>query len=89
MRLSKSQKRVLRTMGRIAADAIQVTRPQGGEAVYCARSGQYPRGPHWRTLSAMERKGLLTSDWGEDVDLIFFYLTPKGHEIAERLADAS
>ena len=86
MKLSEPQKRVLRTMERVEAEEIEVTRPQGGKAVYCAKSGEYLRGPHWRTLSAMERKGLLTSDWG-DVDLVIFYLTPKGREKAKELQD--
>jgi len=62
MQLSEAQKRVLRTMERIAAEEIQVIRPKGGMAFYCTKKDHSLRGPHWRTLCAMERKGLLESD---------------------------
>jgi len=86
MQLSEAQKRVLRTMERIAAEEIQVIRPKGGMAFYCTKKDHSLRGPHWRTLCAMERKGLLESDWS-NFDLVLFFLTDKGHEIAKELQD--
>ena len=81
-KLSEVQKRVLRTMERIASEEIQVTRPTGGRAFYCTKKDESLRGPHWRTLCAMERKGLLESDWS-DYNLVVFYLTDKGREVAK------
>ena len=86
-KLSEAQKRVLRTMQRFAAEEIEVIRPMGGKASYCSRDARPLRGPHWRTLSAMERKGLLESDWGVDADLVVFYLTPRGREVAKELEE--
>ncbi|HUW13356.1 MAG TPA: hypothetical protein VM537_26770 [Anaerolineae bacterium] len=62
MKLSDVQKRVLRTMERIAAEEIQVVRPKGGLAFYCTKKDQSLRGPHWRTLCAMVAQA---APWGK------------------------